>query len=168
MTYEGMGEDRPSNLATIFQKWVDQRREEVDKHFELFNKQMEPINKLANESFSQFSSILQTAEKEISERTIEIKVQGEASSRYITNITDTGSIINQFPTEMPAPNDLYWMRHTQLVDKVIADKQATIDKIVDTIGATIKGVINPISSMALSPNDLVQLIDTFRVFLPKT
>jgi hypothetical protein len=159
-----MGADL-TDLSAAFQKWVDQRKEEVNKQFDLFNKQMEPINKLASDSFNQFSSILQTAGKEINERTVEIKVQGEASPRYSTNITNTGSILNQFASGMPAPNDLYWTRHTQLVDKVLADRQATIDKIIDTVGTTIKGMINPISS---KPIDLIELLNTFRGTPTKT
>ena len=53
------------DFAEAFQKWIDQRREETNKQLELFNKQMEPINKLANDSLNQFSAVLQTAGKEI-------------------------------------------------------------------------------------------------------
>ena len=143
------------DLSTAFQKLVDQGQKQLD----VFNKQLDPINKLANESFGQFSSILQMAGKEINERTIETKIQGEASPRYSTNITNTGDIVNQFPNQTPAQNDLYWARHTQLVDGVLANRQATIDKIIDTIGTTIKGTINPVS---FSPVDLIQLINTFK------
>ena len=51
---------------------------------------------------------------------------------------------------MPAPNDLYWTRHAQLVDKVLADRQAMIEKVIDTVGITIKGIINPISLATLT------------------
>jgi ribosomal protein S19E (S16A) len=154
------------DFAEAFQKWIDQRREETDKQLELFNKQMEPINKLANDSLNQFSAVLQTAGKEMAERTIEVKVQGDAAAKYVTNITNTGNISNQFPSQMPAPNDLYWTRHAQLVDKVLADRHATIEKVIDTVGITIKGIINPIS-LAASPIDLSQIIQLLQGFIAK-
>lgn len=104
------------------------------------------------------------AGKEINERTIETKIQGEASPRYSTNITNTGDIVNQFPNQTPAQNDLYCARHTQLVDGVLSNRQATIDKIIDTVGTAIKGMINPAS---FSPVDLIKLIDTFREITAK-
>jgi Na+/phosphate symporter len=95
-----------TDFAEAFQKWIDQRREETDKQVEL----LEPINKLANDSFNQFSAVLQTAGKEIAERTIELKVQREELQKYVTKITNTGDISNQFPSQVPSPDDLYLLQ----------------------------------------------------------
>ena len=144
-----------SDFSAAFQKWIEQGQKQLD----IFSQQLEPINKLASESFSHFSSILGTAEKEITERTIETKIQGEASPRYGTNITNTGDILNEFPSKEPDTNDIYWARHNQLVDTLVANRQATIEKVIDTVGTTVKGMVNPIS---FSPIDLNQLINTFK------
>jgi hypothetical protein len=140
---------------SAFQKWIEQGQKQLD----IFSQQLEPINKLATDSFSHFSSILGTAVKEISERTIETKIQGEGSSRYVTNITNMGDVLNEFPSKEPEKDDIYWSRHTQLVDSLLTNRQATIDKVIHTVGTTIKGVINPIS---FSPTDLIQVINSIK------
>jgi hypothetical protein len=70
-----------------------------------------------------------------------------------------GDILNEFPSNVPPANDLYWTRHTQLVDKVLADRQAIIEKSIETVGMTIKGLVNPIS---FSPIDLIRFVELFK------
>jgi hypothetical protein len=140
-------------IQQMIQQWFSQ-------HNEQFNKQFEPLTKLWNDSFTQLPTVLQAAVKQISERTIETNIEGEPAAKYSTNITNTGDILNKFPEKVPTTNDVYWTRHTQLVDRVLTDRQATIDKVIDTLGGTVKGIVNPISAM--NPADIIKLIDSFK------
>jgi hypothetical protein len=105
---------------------------------------------------------MQAAVKHISERTIELKVEGQTNPRYTREISNTGDIVNKFPSQVPDPNDVYWTRHNQLVDRYLTDKQATINKVIDIIGETAKGILNPITTMILSPADIIKMFDSFK------
>jgi hypothetical protein len=127
-----------SDLSALVQKWIEQGQNQLDA----FSQHVGP-------TFAHFSSILDTAVKEINERTIETKIQGEASPIYITKITNTGDISNEFPSKEPNQNDVYWVQHIQLVNSLIANRQATIKEVIDIAGDTVKGVINPSENILL-------------------
>jgi len=91
------------------------------QHVEQFNKQIQPLTTLWTDSFTQLPNIMQTAVKQLSERTIQVKIDGEPNPRYTTEISNTGDIINNFPKEVPGPTDVYWTRHNQLVDRYLSD-----------------------------------------------
>jgi hypothetical protein len=130
----------------------------LDTLTQQFNKQAEPVVKQANDSWDQFTKLLQTSEKRLSEITIETKTK-DGNTQYTTEININGGISNEFPNQAPGANDPYWARHNLLVDKVMTDRQAIIDKAIDAAGTTIKGIINPISFSAI---DLVKLVEMFK------
>jgi hypothetical protein len=132
-------------------------QEFFSKQTEQINKQLEPFIKQGNDSWTKFSNILDVANKDLSERTIETKASEEV--KYITHLKVDGDISNEFPSKVPPINDLYWTRHTQLVDRVLADRQAIIEKSIETVGATIKGLVNPIS---FSSVDMIKLFELFK------
>ena len=134
----------------LFQQFFSKQNEQI-------NKQLEPFIKQGNDSWAKFSNMLDVANKDLSERTIETKASEEV--KYTTHLRMDGDILNEFPTKVPPANDLYWIRHTQLVDKVLADRQAIIEKSIETVGTTIKGLINPIS---ISPIDMIRLVELFK------
>lgn len=134
----------------VFQQFFSKQNEQMSK-------QLEPFIKQGNDSWAKFSNMLDVANKDLSERTIETKANDEI--KYTTNLKVDGDIVNEFPSKVPPANDLYWTRHTQLVDRVLADRQAIIEKSIETVGTTIKGLVNPIS---FSPIDMVRLIDLFK------
>jgi hypothetical protein len=127
------------------------------KQNELMSKQLEPFIKQVNDSWAKFSNMLDVANKDLSERTIETKASDEI--KYTTHFKVDGDILNEFPSKVPPANDLYWTRHSQLVDRVLAERQAIIEKSIETVGTTIKGLVNPIS---FSPIDMIKLIDLFK------
>jgi len=129
----------------------------VTKQNDQINKQLEPFIKQGNDSWAKFLSILDIANKDLSGRTIETKASEEV--KYTTHLKVDGDILNEFPSKVPAADDLYWTRHTQLVDKVLAERQAIIEKSIETVGTTIRGLVNPIS---ISPIDLIRLVELFK------
>jgi hypothetical protein len=52
-----------------------------------------------------------------------------------------GDIINEFPSNPPDPNNLYWKRHIELGDKVLQERKDLGNKVIDTIGTAITKVI---------------------------
>jgi hypothetical protein len=135
---------------TLFQQFFSKQSEQI-------NQQLEPFIKQGNDSWAKFSSVLDVANKDLSERTIETK--GSDEIKYTTHFKVDGDILSEFPSKIPPANDLYWTRHTQLVDRVLAERQAIIEKSIETVGSTIKGLINPIS---ISPIDMIKLIELFK------
>lgn len=132
----------------------------LSKQAEQFDKQVGPFVKQGSDSWDQFSKMLQAGIANVGERTIQTKTQGQGTAlQYTTNMKLDGSVLNEFPSNIPVANDLYWIRHNALVDKILADRQETINKVIDTIGTTVKGLVNPIS---FSPVDLVKLAELFK------
>jgi hypothetical protein len=145
-----------TDLFDQFQKTITLA---FNQHAEQFNKQIQPLTTLWNSTLTQFPNVVQAAVKQISERTIQVKIDGQANPTYTTEITNTADIVNTFPSKVPDPTDVYWTRHNQLVDKYLTDRQDTINKVISIIAETVKGLINPISTMTTAPVDLIKLIE---------
>lgn len=110
-----------------------------------------------NKSFKQFGEILQGAVKDAGKRTIQIKIEGSSNAKYKTDIgVVDGDITNEFPSETPKEDDIYWKRHKELVDEALATRKEISLKVIETIGTTVKGVINPIS---VSNIDIAKIIE---------
>ena len=91
------------------------------------------------------------------QRTIE--TGGQAGPVFKTILGLDGDLKNEFPSPPPAMNDVYWVRHNQLVDQALTAQKEIISKVIDTIGATIQNIVNPIS---VSSNDVSALMNLFR------
>jgi hypothetical protein len=124
---------------------------------ELFNKQIEQFNSQAKNSWDQLLKLLQTGYLDTTEKTIE--TVGQGGPTYKTTIKIDGDIKNDFPTPPPNSNDVYWTRHTQLVDQALSLQKEIITKVIDTIGVTVQKIVNPIS---ISTGDLLNLMNLFR------
>lgn len=134
----------------LFEQFFSKQNEQITQ-------QLEPFIKQGNESWTKFSNMLDAANKDLSERTIETKASEVI--KYTTHLKADGDILNEFPSNAPTSNDLYWTRHTQLVDRVLAERQAIIEKSIETVGTTIKGLVNPIS---ISPIDMLKLVELIK------
>jgi hypothetical protein len=150
-----------ADYGDIFDRLEKALTQMFTQHSEQFNKQIQPLTTLWNNSFSQLPNVVEQTVKQLSERTIQIKTP-QGTSLYTTEISNTGDLINNFPDKPPDPNDVYWIRHNQLVDRYLTDKQTTIDKVIGIIGDTAKGVLNPISSISFAPADLIKVIEELR------
>ena len=124
---------------------------------ELFNKQFEQFNSQAKNSWDQLLKLFQTAYLDTAEKTIE--TVGQGGPTYKTIIKIDGDIKNDFPTPAPNSTDVYWIRHTQLVDQALSLQKEIITKVIDTIGVTVQKIVNPIS---ISTGDLLNLMNLFR------
>jgi hypothetical protein len=122
-----------------------------------FNKQIEQFNSQTKNSWEQLLKIVQTSYIDSTQRTIE--TSGQAGPVFKTVLSLDGDLKNEFPTPPPAVNDIYWVRHNQLVDQALTAQKEIISKVIDTIGATIQKIVNPIS---ISSNDLSTLMNLFR------
>ena len=122
-----------------------------------FNKQIEQFNSQTKNSWEQLLKIVQTSYIDSTERTIE--TSAHAGPVYKTILGLDGDLKNEFPTPPPAENDVYWVRHNQLVDQALTAQKEIISKVIDTIGATIQRIVNPIS---ISSNDISSLLNVFR------
>lgn len=120
-------------------------------------KQIEQFNKQTQDSWSQFLKLLQTNFIDLEQKVIETSIQGGLT--YKTTIFLNGDRKNEFPTPVPNANDVYWLRHNELVNESLELQKEIITKIIDTIGVTIQKVVNPIS---FSTSDLVTLASLFK------
>ena len=74
---------------------------------------------------------------------IETKSNTDSKVWYKTTIEALGSITNEWPTEEPSQDDLYWKTHKEQVDNALSMRKDVLLKIIETIGSTISGLINP-------------------------
>ena len=124
---------------------------------EQFNKQIEQFNTQAKTSWDELLKLLQISYTDLTEKTIETTSQGGA--RYKTIIKLDGELKNDFPNPAPNANDVYWIRHNQLVDEAVSLQKEIIIKVMDIVGTILQKVISPIS---FSSSDLVNLVSSFR------
>ena len=77
------------------------------------------------------SPILDSVAKDLGERKVQINLIGEGPL-YTTKITVNGDIICEFSKSPPTSNDdPYWAQHIELVGKIIDNRKAIIEKLID-------------------------------------
>ena len=108
-----------------------------------------------HESWQKFGELLERALKDAGERTITTKF---GDSSFKTTVALDNDITNEFPETAPKDDDIYWKRHQELVDNILDTRKEIVLKIIETVGVTIKGVINPIS---VSNVDIAKIIENF-------
>lgn len=150
-----------------FKKWYDDMKQWFDDSgkgmgvnatlLDQYNKQIEQFNNQTKNSWEQLLKIVQSSYVDSTERTIE--TGGQAGRVFKTILGLDGDLKNEFPNPPPAENDVYWVRHNQLVDQALVTQKEIISKVIDTIGATIQKIVNPIS---ISGNDINALMNIFR------
>jgi len=106
-----------------------------------------------DESWKKFGNLLERALKDAGERTIVTKF---GDSIYKTSIALDNDVTSEFPSEPPKDDDVYWQRHKELVDKILDTRKEIVLKVIETVGNTIKGIINPIS---VSNIDIAKIIE---------
>ena len=117
------------------------------------------FTKLARDSWNSLLGTMQLAQKDLGERVIETIIEGEENIKYKTTFKLDGDIINEFPSNTPDTNNLYWKRHIELVDKVLQERKDLVNKVIDTTGTAITKVISPIS---FSTVDILKLAELFK------
>ena len=143
-----------------FKKWFDESNKGNMVNtavLEQFNKQTEQFNTQAKASWDQLLKLIQASYIDATEKTIETNVNG--GPNYKTTININGDQKNELPNPSPKMDDAYWTRHNQLVDEALALQKEIIMKVIETVGATIQKVVNPIS---ISTSDIMNLTDIFR------
>jgi|SRR5215216_1320345 len=130
--------------------------DELVKMLNQFNSQMQLFNKDAKDSWNEFTNILKSASSEIGKRTIETRIADTQLTLYKTQINLDGTIANEFSNTQVADSDIYWKRHSELVNEVMATRKEIILKVIETAGITVRGIVNPLSS---SNVDLVKLLE---------
>jgi hypothetical protein len=143
-----------------FKKWFDESNKGNMVNtavLEQFNKQTEQFNTQAKASWDQLLKLIQASYIDATEKTIETNVNG--GPNYKTTININGDQKNELPNPSPKMDDAYWTRHNQLVDEALALQKEIIMKVIETVGATIQKVVNPIS---ISTSDIMNLTDVLR------
>jgi hypothetical protein len=143
-----------------FRKWFEESNKGTMVNtavLEQFNKQTEQFNTQAKASWDQFLKLIQASYIDATEKTIETNVNG--GPNYKTAININGDQKNEFPNPAPNADNVYWIRHNQLVDEALALQKEIIMKVIETVGATIQKVVSPIS---ISGSDIMNLTSMFR------
>ena len=117
--------------------------DELVKMFNQFNSQMQLFNKDAKDSWNEFTNILKSASSEVGKRTIETRIADTQLTLYKTQINLDGTIANEFSNNQVADSDIYWKRHSELVNEVMATRKEIILKVIETAGITVKGIVKP-------------------------
>jgi hypothetical protein len=119
--------------------------------------------KQAQEPWSHFATIVEAATKDAAQRTIITSFRGsqqgnaQESSAYKTTLDlVNGNITNEFPNQVPDSADVYWLRHSELVNETLSTRKELILKVIDTVGTTITTIIQP---MNLTNIGLAKLAD---------
>ena len=143
-----------------FRKWFEEySKGDTIKtaNLEQFNKQISQFNAQAQASWEQLLKLIHTSYIDSSQKVI--VTNAHEGPNYKTIIKLNGDLKNEFPSPSPDTNDVYWLRHNQLVDEAVALQKEMIMKVIDTVGTTIQKVVNPIS---ISTTDLVNIMGLFR------
>jgi hypothetical protein len=109
-------------------------------------------------SWEQFGKILEAANAQVTQRIIETKTDGIAPGQFRTTIKLNGDMINEFPKDRPTEDDIYWKRHEDLVNESLQTKKEIMLKVVETIGTTVKGIVNPISFSQIDIGKLIEQV----------
>jgi len=104
-------------------------------------------------AWKKFAELLDAAIKDAGQRTVETKF---GNTSYKTNVALDNDVTSEFPSEQPKEDDVYWQRHKEVVDNILDTRKEIVLKVIETVGVTIKGVINPIS---VSNIDIVKIIE---------
>lgn len=110
-------------------------------------------------SWAQFSKILEAANAQVTEQVIETISDGDGADKFKTTIKMNGGLINEFPKDKPNENNIYWKRHTDLVNESLQTRKEIMLKVVETIGTTVRGIVNPIN---FSQIDIAKIIELTR------
>lgn len=117
--------------------------------------QKSPIFQGLTNAFTEFDELLKKGLEDAGKRTIETKFGENKVFKTEIALTDA-DVTNNFPTDIPKEDDVYWKRHNELVDNVLDVRKEIILKSIEVAGTTIKGIINPIS---VSPIDIAKLFE---------
>lgn len=104
-------------------------------------------------SWKKFAELLDAAIKDAGQRTVETKF---GNTSYKTNVALDNDVTSEFPSEQPKEDDVYWQRHKEVVDNILDTRKEIVLKVIETVGVTIKGIINPIS---VSNIDIAKIIE---------
>jgi hypothetical protein len=120
----------------------------------------EHMDKQIKEALDQFPKILEKANQTITETVISTNI-GDLDNgiKYETTIRINGDIVSKFPTTAPNENDIYWKTHRNEVNRVLQMRKDIILKVIETVGMTVKGMVNPIS---FSTVDIARLVELFQ------
>ncbi|MDH3677215.1 MAG: hypothetical protein OEQ12_02820 [Nitrosopumilus sp.] len=109
----------------------------------------------AHKGIDQVNQIVKNAIDDAGKKTIQVKAGNKTA--YKTDISIDGDIANDFPSTLPKDDDVYWRRHKELVNNALEARKELQLKAIETIGTTVKSIINPIS---VGDVDLAGLIQT--------
>jgi hypothetical protein len=120
----------------------------------------EHMDKQIKDALDQFPKILEKANQTVTETVISTNI-GDLDSgiKYETTIRINGDIASKFPTSAPNENDIYWKTHMNEVNHVLQMRKDIILKVIDTVGSTVRGMVNPIS---FSTVDIARLVELFQ------
>jgi hypothetical protein len=117
-----------------------------------FDQKLKDLGTQANISVEAYQKVLDAAVDDATKKfntatkqVIETKSIDDANTVwYRTTIFGVGqSITNEFPKKQPDKDDLYWTKHQDLVQNALKTRQDLLNKIIETIGSTVGGLINP-------------------------
>jgi hypothetical protein len=128
-----------------FRKWFEESKRGTMVNtaiLEQFNRQIEQFNAQAKASWDQLLKLIQALYLDAVQKTIETNVKGGPNYKSIINLN--GDQKNEFPNPAPNVDDIYWTRHNQLVNETIFSQKEILMKVIETVGAMIQKVVNPL------------------------
>ena len=108
-----------------------------------------------DESWKKFGNLLERAINDAGERTIETKF---GDSAFKTHVALDNDISNELPANSPKADDEYWIWHKALVENVLDTRKQIMLKVIETVGVTIKGIVNPISFSNIDIGKIIESI----------
>lgn len=98
------------------------------------------------QNFQEIKKIIQTATKDLGNKTIVTKFGEAEDQKFITHITvGDEDIENIFPSETPNADNVYWKRHNELVNLYLEARKQMVLKAIEVTGTAVTGIINPLS-----------------------
>lgn len=89
------------------------------------------------DAWSRFGSSLKLSLTDTGQIAIQTN-DSTGTTLYKTTVNLDGSVLNEFQATKPDPSDPYWTRHNAEVDQAIENRNAMMQKIIETVGGVFK------------------------------
>ena len=99
-----------------------------------------------DKNFQELQKMIQAGTGDLGKKTIVTKFGDAENQKYVTHIRISDEDIeNEFPSEPPNVDNVYWKRHNELVNTYLDARKQMILKAIEVTGIAVTGIINPLN-----------------------
>ena len=104
------------------------------------HKSLLDIIKSGEQNMDKFKETFENMINDANTRTVITKIGDKTYTSIIGTELDI-DVANEFPTDRPDKDDVYWKEHTRQVEQIINIRKELLMKMIETAGSVAKGFI---------------------------